>query len=68
MSSDPSTGLWRVRREDAAGDGRAISLAELAAQIADGVWHESDQVRDPRTGRWGLVGNHPDLEEFAVLR
>ena len=64
MSSDPSTDIWRVRREDAAGDGRAISLAELAAQIADGVWHESDQVRDPRTGRWGLVGNHPDLEEF----
>ena len=64
MPVGPSTGAWRVRAEGAAGEGRAVDLATLSRQIADGAWQESDQVRDPATGRWGLIGNHPQLEEF----
>jgi biopolymer transport protein ExbD len=64
MSSGRSTGAWRVRAEGSAVAGRDVDFPTLARQIADGVWQESDEVRDPATGRWGLVGNHPQLEEF----
>jgi biopolymer transport protein ExbD len=64
MSLDPSTAAWRVRAEGVAGEGRPLDFATLSRQIADGVWQQSDQVRDPATGRWGLIGNHPQLEEF----
>jgi biopolymer transport protein ExbD len=56
--------LWHVRGEGATGDGHAIDLAQLGREIADGVWDPADQVRDPRTGRWTLIGDHPRLEEF----
>jgi hypothetical protein len=64
MPLGPSTGGWRVRAEGAAGGGRAVDLATLSQQVADGAWQDTDQVRDPTTGRWGLIGNHPHLEEF----
>jgi biopolymer transport protein ExbD len=64
MSLGRSTGAWRVRAEGSAGSGRGVDFPTLAHQIADGVWQESDEVRDPATGRWGLAGNHPQLEEF----
>lgn len=64
MPTDQPSDHWRVRPEGAAGEGRAVAFAQLAQQIADGAWQETDQVRDPTTGRWVLVGNHPQLEEF----
>ena len=64
MSAGRSTDAWRVRVEGSVDEGRAVDFSTLAQQIADGVWQESDEVRDPATGRWGLVGNHPQLEEF----
>ncbi len=64
MSTGRSTGAWRVRAEGASGQGRPLDFATLSRQIADGAWQETDQVRDPATGRWGLIGNHPQLEEF----
>ena len=64
MSAGWSTDAWRVRVEGSVDEGRAVDFPTLAQQIADGVWQESDEVRDPATGRWGLVGNHPQLEEF----
>jgi biopolymer transport protein ExbD len=64
MSTGRSTGAWRVRVEGAAGEGRPLDFATLSQQVADGAWQETDQVRDPTTGRWGLIGNHPHLEEF----
>ena len=64
MATDHPTDHWRVRPEGAAGEGRAVALLQLAQEIADGAWQDTDQVRDPTTGRWVTVGNHPQLEEF----
>jgi biopolymer transport protein ExbD len=64
MAQDQSTNLWRVRSEDDGGEGRAVDFPQLAQEIADGAWDEADHVRDPRVGKWVLIGNHPQLEEF----
>jgi biopolymer transport protein ExbD len=68
MATEPATAIWRARAEDATGEGRPLTFARLAEEIADGVWQETDQVRDPHGAGWVLVGNHPQLEEFLVTR
>jgi len=55
--------LWRVRKEDSSGEGTAVAYADLAQAVADGLFAEGDEVRDPRHRQWVLIGEHRDLEE-----
>jgi len=59
---------WRVRSEDGVGEGRVVDFRLLTQAIGDGAWSEAAQVYDPRDGRWRLIGDHPQLQEFLPLR
>jgi biopolymer transport protein ExbD len=65
MSEQPTANdaLWRVRKEDASGEGSGLAYADLAHAVADGLLGESDEVRGPLQRQWVRVGEHPDLEE-----
>ncbi len=66
------TGLWRVRGEDATGEGHPIEFPRLVQAVADGVFGEEVQVRGPTDRSWVIVGEHPLLEEHlprpAILK
>ncbi len=55
--------LWRVRKEDSSGEGTAVAYADLAQAVADGLFAEGDEIRDPRDRQWVPIGEHRDLEE-----
>lgn len=59
-----ATAPWRVRSEDAVGEGRPVELRRLQQAIADGAWSEAAQVRGPRDDRWISIGDHPQTAEF----
>ncbi len=59
---------WRVRGEDGAGEGRVVDFHLLTQAIGDGAWSEAAQAYDPGAGRWRLIGDPPQLQEFLPLR
>jgi biopolymer transport protein ExbD len=59
-----TTPQWRLRSEDAVGQGQPIEYRMLVQGISDGAWSEGNQVFDPYNNRWVPIGDHPKLQEF----